>query len=73
MGHAMFDSRKGNVYAGKATGRSAATGVFTEVKGPGLGRASTMDRRVFDKAVKSANNVLRGNAPSTHGTDGRRR
>ncbi|WP_156311795.1 hypothetical protein [Methylobacterium platani] len=69
----MFGSRKGNVYAGKTTGRSAATGVFSEVKGPGLGRASTMDRRVFDKAVKSANDVLRGDSSSARGTDGRRR
>lgn len=71
----MFGIRKGNVYAGKATGRTSATGVFTVVKGAGLGQANTMDRRVFDKAVKSANDVLRGDVSSSgaRGTDDRQR
>ncbi len=72
----MSGPKKGGVFAGRGAGRNAASGVFTIVTGPGLGKAATMDRRVFDKAVKSANTALRN---STHGTvevrnpDGRRR
>lgn len=56
----MFGSKKdGGVFAGKAIGRSGATGVFTIVTVPGLGKASTMDRGVFEKAVRSANAALR--------------
>jgi hypothetical protein len=71
----MFGSKKaGGVFAGRSTSRSTATGVFTTVTGPGLGKASTMDRGVFEKAVKSANNALRETKSADHrGTDVKRR
>ncbi|MGX9982013.1 hypothetical protein [Methylobacterium fujisawaense] len=55
----MFGPKKGGVFAGKGGARDTATGVFKTVTGPGLGKAATMDRGVFDKAVKSANTALR--------------
>ncbi|SFJ38656.1 hypothetical protein [Methylobacterium brachiatum] len=62
----MFGDKKGGrIFAGKALGRNNATGVFTTVTVPGLGQASTMDRGVFDKAVKSANAALREASSST--------
>ncbi len=69
----MFRARKGNVFAGRSAGRSLPTGVFSDVTAPGFGHARTMERGVFEKAVKSANNVLRAAKPTKPDTADDRR
>lgn len=60
----MFRAKKGSVFAGRVPGRSLATSVFSEVTAPGFGQARTMERSVFEKAVRSANTVLRTAKPT---------
>ncbi|GJE29336.1 hypothetical protein LKMONMHP_4216 [Methylobacterium organophilum] len=71
----MFGSKKADgVFAGRALGRNSDTGIFKTVTVPGLGKASTMDRGVFEKAVRSANAALRDvRVPEAKRPDGKRR